>query len=177
MTELELVKRLRKQSVCIYIAVEEPVADDISAAQREAADTIEALHGALVHARPAVARWCHTQGDNAEFHRIVLGPIDAAIALAEKEKTMTSVHIEAMKRAMWATEYSSDVYDWDTEFEGTKKQYEWFARAALLALAASVRKGIPYEISDIISRGTLDASSTEEAFAAALEAIAAEGQP
>ena len=98
-------------------------------------------------------------------------------ALAEKEKTMTSVHIEAMKRAMWATVYSSDVYDWDTEFEGTKKQYEWFARAALLALAASVRKGIPYEISDIISRGTLDASSTEEAFAAALEAIAAEGQP
>lgn len=43
-----------------------------------APDLYEALKGAL----PLVAKWCHTQGDNKQFHEETLAPIRAALAKA-----------------------------------------------------------------------------------------------
>lgn len=43
-----------------------------------APDLYEALKGAL----PLVAKWCHTQGDNTQFHEETLAPIRAALAKA-----------------------------------------------------------------------------------------------
>lgn len=37
------------------------------------------LYDALAYARPIVERWCHTQGDNADFFAETLAPIDAAL--------------------------------------------------------------------------------------------------
>lgn len=57
--ELELVARLRKQAVCVYIATEESVARDISDCQLKAAAVIESLMTENKRLRAA-----HTTGDS-----------------------------------------------------------------------------------------------------------------
>lgn len=44
------------------------------------------LYAAVMHALPLVERWCHTQGDNAEFHAETLAPLRAALAKARGEQ-------------------------------------------------------------------------------------------
>jgi hypothetical protein len=73
----ELCERLRKQAKCIYIAVEESVADDIADAENKAADRLEALHAerekltsdAEVQAKTAIAI-----GDALEDQGVELSP-------------------------------------------------------------------------------------------------------
>jgi hypothetical protein len=73
----DLCERLRKQAKCIYIAVEESVADDIADAENKAADRLEALHAerekltsdAEVQAKTAIAI-----GDALEDQGVELSP-------------------------------------------------------------------------------------------------------
>lgn len=44
------------------------------------------LYAAVVYAVPLVEKWCHTQGDNAEFHAETLAPLRAALAKARGEQ-------------------------------------------------------------------------------------------
>lgn len=46
---------------------------------------LNALNDALHDARPMVQHWCHTQGDNAEWHAETLAPINAALGDGTKQ--------------------------------------------------------------------------------------------
>lgn len=49
-------------------------------AMMDAAEEIRRLREALKYAKPFVERWCHTQGNNVEFHRETLVPIEQALS-------------------------------------------------------------------------------------------------
>jgi hypothetical protein len=82
-----------------------------------------------------------------------------------------SEHIEAMARAIYASEYDLDHYPFVPGQDGG--WYEIAARAALLALAASIREhGL-----SMAADAAMSASEWKHiSLAAALEAIATEGQ-
>ena len=61
MSNADLIKRLRKQATCVYIAVEKDVADDISDGLTEAADALAAQEWQPMETAPInveVLGWC-----------------------------------------------------------------------------------------------------------------------
>lgn len=52
---------------------------------QDAADLLRRQSAALEYARPLVEKWCHYQGDNAQFFADTLAPIDAALGRSQTE--------------------------------------------------------------------------------------------
>lgn len=66
----KLTDRLRKQAKCIYIAVEETVANDISDGLTQAADTIDRLTAALRAIEQRCNETTPSSGDRETVHAV-----------------------------------------------------------------------------------------------------------
>ena len=88
MTQNALVVKLRKISTVIYIAVEESVADDISATCRAAADRIEAAEVTLAEFKETIAQQeSNANADAARFYEMEVALKAAQEALASRSQS------------------------------------------------------------------------------------------
>jgi len=116
----DLVERLRKQARCVYLAVEDEPAADLSDGLGKAADRIEALQAALQH---SVDDW-RERGRRIEALEAAVN--DARVLLLKNTSAMTRAadRIEALEAALrkisgkrLSTEHDEEGMDYESGYD------------------------------------------------------------